>query len=360
MNTNTLLHKAVIAMKELINDYTYKLDVRQKPTDFSRKGKIGFVNLILMTLNYCSKSMQIEINNFFELIDNIEDTVTRPGYLEARSKLKPEAFSKLLDQTIEIAARNHTTLETLNGYRVFAIDGSKLTLEDTISLRAQFGVSGGEHGVAAARLSTLTDVLNSGIIMDAQLSKYEIGERALALRHHERLSRLGISEESIIIYDRGYISADMVSDLNSKKIKYIFRIPKGWNKDIDQLNDGTDTILNIDPKGVPLSVRAVKFLLDSGELETLLISPELEQGIFSFYEMKRIYFLRWGIESNYRVLKSELQIENFTGPTDLFIKQDFYATALLLNLTAFAKLESDKIVSERTALKKTSTNKKQI
>ena len=68
--------------------------------------------------------------------------------------------------------------------------------------------------------------------------------------------------------------------------------------------------------------------------------------------MKDIYFLRWGIESNYRVLKSELQIESFTGTSSLFIKQDVYATAVTLNMAAFAKLESDEIILERTAPKK--------
>jgi len=68
--------------------------------------------------------------------------------------------------------------------------------------------------------------------------------------------------------------------------------------------------------------------------------------------MKEIYFLRWGIETNYRVLKSELQIESFTGTSSLFIKQDVFATAIILNLTAFAKLETDEMIQERTAQKK--------
>ena len=354
-----LLEQAAEIIKERVNDIEFKIDARQYPTDFSRKGKLGFANTIMISLNYCAKSTQVEIDNFYEHIGQPECTVTSAGYLDARSKLKPEAFSILLDDTIQLAAGSHPLLKTIDGYRIYAIDGSVLILEDTISLRGEFGVAGGENGVASARLSTLTDVVNSGIIMDVQLTKYSIGEREAALNHHKKIVELGIEDNSVILYDRGYISEQMVSDLNSKGIHYVFRLPRGWNKTIDRLEVNTDTILHIKPKGVPLIVRIVKFALDNGEIETLLLAPELPPDIFTFERMKDIYFLRWGIECNYRVLKSALQIECFTGTSSLFIKQDVYATAITLNLAAFAKLQSDEIIQERTAQKKTNIRKRQ-
>ena len=273
--------------------------------------------------------------------------------MDARSKLKPEAFGMLLEDTVEMAANGHPTLRTYNGYRLYAVDGSIVILENTIALRSEFGVSGGKNGVASGRLSTLVDVMNCGIIMDTQFTKYSIGERESALRHHEKLSNLGINGESIILYDRGYISEQLVRDLNSKHIHYIFRVPKGWNETVDSLSVDTDTTTEIVVNKRALKVRIVKFSLDSGEIETLLIDPALPADIFTFENLKYIYFLRWKIETNYRVLKSELPLEHFTGTSSLFIKQDVYATALLLNLTAFAKLESNKIIDERTSQKKT-------
>ena len=354
-----LISQAAEAIKERLVDYLYKLDVRQNPTDFSRNGKLGFTNLILLSLNFRARTSQIEIEDFYDIIGKPECSVTTPGYMEARSKLKPEAFSMLLDETIKLAAGEHPTLKTYESYRIYAVDGSIVTLEDTIALRGEFGVSGGENGVASARLSTMTDVLNCGIIMDAQFTKYSTGERESALRHHERLVELGITDKSIIMYDRGYISEQMVSDLNSKHIHYVFRVPKGWNKTVDNLEADTDTILEIQVRKTKLTVRIVKFLLDNGEEETLLIDPSLPTDVFTFEKMKKLYFLRWGIESNYRVLKSGLQLENFTGTSSLLIRQDVYATALLLNMTAFSKLESDQIIEENTSQKKTNMHKKQ-
>jgi len=150
-------------------------------------------------------------------------------------------------------------LQRYEGYRLFAVDGSIVTLEDTLALRGEFGVSGEENGVASGRLSTMTDVLNSGIIMDAQFTKYSIGERESAIRHHEKLQALGIEDETIMLYDRGYISEQMVSDLNSKHIHYVFRVPKGWNKTVDSLEVGTDAVIEIKVHKTVLSVRIVKF-----------------------------------------------------------------------------------------------------
>jgi len=352
MDRAPLINQAAEALKNRLNDFEYKIDARQNPTDFSRNGKLGFTNLILLSINFRARTTQIEIDDFYDLIGKPECAATTPGYMDARTKLKPEAFSMLLDETIKLAAEEHPTLRTFNGYRMYAVDGSIVILEDTISLRSEFGVSGGANGVASARLSTMADMLNSGIIMDAQFTKYSVGERESAMRHHERLTSLGIGSESIVLYDRGYISERMLNDLNEKNIHYVFRVPRGWNKAVDSIETGTDAEMEIKVRKTTLKVRIVKFLLESGEEETLLIDPTLPAHIFTFDKMKEIYFLRWGIETNYRSIKSGLQLENFTGTSSLFIKQDVYATALLANLTAFVKLESDIIIDERTSQKK--------
>jgi len=157
MCMHSLLHEAARILRIHINDIVYKIDARQNPSDFSRQGKLGLTNTVMLSLNCCAKSLQVEIDNFYEVIGRSECSVTRSGYLDARMKLKPEAFSMLLDDTIKLAAGNHPLLMRLYGYRLYAIDGSTIILEDTIALRGEFGVSGGEKGVASGRLSTLNE-----------------------------------------------------------------------------------------------------------------------------------------------------------------------------------------------------------
>ena len=80
-----LLEQAAEIIKMRVNDIVFKIDARQYPTGFSRQGKLGFVNVIMLSLNYCAKTLQVEIDNFYERIGKPECTVTSAGYLDARS-----------------------------------------------------------------------------------------------------------------------------------------------------------------------------------------------------------------------------------------------------------------------------------
>ena len=60
-------------------------------------------------------------------------------------------------------------------------------------------------------------------------------------------------------------------------------------------------------------------ILDTGEVEVLLTN------LTENFDFKHLYFLRWGVEIEYDVLKNALEIENFSGRTETAIKQDFYA-----------------------------------
>ena len=54
-----------------------------------------------------------------------------------------------------------------------------------------------------------------------------------------------------------------------------------------------------------------------------------------------LYFERWKVETAYDLIKSKLQLENFSGKTKVSVSQDFYATMYLANIAAFAAEEAD-------------------
>ena len=76
-----------------------------------------------------------------------------------------------------------------HGYRVSAIDGSKLQIPDDQTLKIFFGTMGKDNNAATAQASALYDVLNN-VIIDAQLEPLATGERELAARHIDVLSKL--------------------------------------------------------------------------------------------------------------------------------------------------------------------------
>lgn len=280
--------------------------------------------------------MKTEIDNFFERVLNYDYSVSKQAYFAARSKLTVEAFSMLFDTTIKVALGEYTQYKKWRGYRVAAIDGTTLTLEDTPSLRGYFGVCGGEDCAPAARVSTLTDVLNSGIIIDAQIDQYKRGERDLAMIHHQKLVEHGASDKFIIIYDRGYISEELLRDFTQKDIKFLCRVKRRQYPQVDRQRRD-DAQINLLIKKNTYRVRVIKIELDTGETETLITN--LTGALYPYSCFKELYALRWGIETSYHTIKEILKAEIFSGTSQLLVLQDFFATMTLKNVLAFTKME---------------------
>lgn len=257
----------------MIFSYEYKCDARQKPEYFNREGgKIGFTNMIAIILNFLTKSMQTELDKFFEYVLKKTERVTKQAFFDARYKLKAAAFKMLFDGTAESAS--HTSeLRTYKGYRVLATDGTTLKLEDTYSLRAYFGTEGGGNGCATARASVIVDVLNEGLILDARIDKLACSEQELAMMHYARLLALQIEQPPILLYDRNYASADMFVKLSNTA--FLFRLKRKFNAQIDRMPLG-DRVMEITVKKRTFRLRVLKFKLSTGEIETLIINlPEV-------------------------------------------------------------------------------------
>lgn len=332
--------EAVRRISEVIDDFGYKCAARQKQTYFSREGaKIGFANMVVFTLNFVRKSAQIELDRFFEQILQSRDRASKQAFSEARFKLTVDAFRLLFLETAKMAADSRD-LTTYKGYRVLPVDGTKLQLEDTYALRGYFGVDGGELGCASARASVVTDILNGGLILDAQIGRLSCGERELFARHFAMLKELGI-ENPLLIFDRGYASADLFEALGGTP--FLFRLQRSFNAEIDRMKLG-ECVKPLKIKGREFRLRILKLKLSSGEEEILVTN--LPKSAISSSDLKELYRLRWGVETAYRLIKGALQIENFTGTSQLIVQQDFFATMFLKNMVAFAKLDCDEIVTE--------------
>ena len=62
---------------------------------------------------------------------------------------------------------------------------------------------------------------------------------------------------------------------------------------------------------------------------------------------KEIYGWRWGVETFYDIVKTRLQLENFTGKTAESIKQDFYATIYITGLETMLTEPAEEQLSQR-------------
>jgi hypothetical protein len=327
--------------EELLNDVIFMCESRLKPTYFTREGnnKLNFVSLMLFALNFVRKSIQIELDDFFKLLNPEEMGITKQGYSEARKKISPTAFIKLSDAIISWFYENDG-FKTFNGYRLCAIDASILELNNSKRLRNAFGFAEGGKDVRLARAmaSGIYDLENDMMIVST-IAHFHSSERDLAIEMIEKLKKMGLKND-LLLFDRGYPSRDFIAYLENSSLKYVMRSKTAGTaiKEIKQTKD-PDQIVEIKVKGKVFKIRVLRFLLDS-RVEEVLITNLWEESM-GIQEFKELYFRRWGIESKYDELKNKLQIQNFTGDTVLSVEQDFYASIYLSNMVALAKQEAD-------------------
>jgi len=319
-----------------------------KDQDFTRNRKQPFSATLLFMLNLLRRSLAIEIDGFVRHVNEklfsggIAHYFTSSAFIQNRQKIKPEVFQYLSEVIIEnFYTTDNSNLQFLKGFRILAVDGSRITLPLTTDLKSRYGVSKNQsqREVVQARASVLYDVLNH-IVLDAALENLSLGERELALKHAVQWKK-----DDLIIYDRGYPSYEFIHEHLRENIDCLIRIKTSYNSMVkDFVSQGKKSILTkIYPnerksfkdkeynKNSSIEVRLLRIELPDGEVEvlmtTLLDSTKYPSNMF-----KKLYFLRWGVETFYDELKNKLKVEHFTGYSETSIQQDFYCAIFISNL----------------------------
>jgi len=319
----------------------FKEFARKRAEDFTRTRGMAFEEVILHILTSLKCSTVSSLRRFFLNI-GVALCIAQQSYSEARYKIRVEAFIELFDLTATTMLEN--TSSTWHGYRILAIDGSKIALPSDKKLLAYYGGLGKDKTAPTAQGSVLYDVTND-IIVDALITPMSVGERTLAIRHLEKYASLAPNGKNIIIFDRGYPSFELIELLESLGFTYVMRVKTKFNVDIDSQNKA-DGFVWLKQGNKRIQVRVIKFMLDSGEDEVLITNlTDKRLGKNAF---KKLYFMRWPIEIKYDIVKNKLELENFNTRTTEGIEQDFYATMFLANFAASCAIDvQEEIDKER-------------
>ncbi len=343
MKIKDRFNKGLLTSKNSIEDYSFKCSNRTKETYFTRERKMGFKETIIFMINMIKKSLQIELNDFFETILNKNTSITKQAYSEARQKIEPKAFIELNDKINEVVYKDEFEYRLWNGYRLSAIDGSVLQLPDTELLREEFGyIENQKNKVARAKACCIFDILNK-IVIKSKIDVYKASERAMAKELILQILK-DRTDAELILFDRGYPGADFFAFLKENNIDFLMRAKINFSRDIKNAKK-SDQVINTKNGKEILTVRVVRFLLPSG-IEEVLITTLFDEK-YTIKDLKELYFKRWGVEIKFHELKNRLEIENFTGRTKIAIEQDFYASIYLSNMIELARQESDEIVKEK-------------
>jgi hypothetical protein len=320
------------AIRRLIGKLGFKNKSKKREQDFTRERKMGFQKLMYFMLSMIRESSQNAIERFFiKTGENIH--MTQQAFSKARQKIRWQAFRMLFDYGVNVHYVNYADeIQRWNGYRIFAIDGSKLSLPNAPPLRKYFGTSGAGSISPTAQGSILYDVLNK-MVVDARIEPMKIDERTVAEKHIRHLQKLESFEEwkELILFDRGYPSFKLIEELLEQKIHFLMRVRVKFSTAIDALCYG-DHLVELEQDGQLIPLRVIKFRLSSGEVETLI--TDIMDKKISVKTFKKLYFMRWPVETKYNEIKNRLEIENFSGRLVDNIRQDFFGTMLLTNLAA--------------------------
>jgi hypothetical protein len=291
-------------------------------------------------------SLQRELDSFYKEVTGSDFNirhVTKGAFSQARMKLKPEAFVELNTSVVNTFYQEAPWLAWC-GLRLLAVDGSRLVLPHHPSIIEEFG----QHFMgpfadspkSLALCSMLYDPLNL-LTIDARLSPYASSERDLLYQHLAH-----VKEGDLLLLDRGYPSIALLFLLTAKNIHFCVRMKEDWwitikefkesglqekivefslpTKDKHLLKDYPDFIDDT------IGCRLVRVDLPNGETEILCTSL-LDQNI-TCDNIKGLYPLRWNEEEAYKLLKSRIEVENFSGKTSTAVKQDFYAKIFMMSL----------------------------
>ncbi|WP_321316457.1 hypothetical protein [Labilibaculum sp.] len=130
--------------------------------DFTRDRVLTFSITLLFMMNFLRKSLALEIFNF---VKNIKvKSFSKSAFVQCRKKINPLVFKELSQVlTHEFYTDNDESVKLWKGFRLLAVDGSRITLPDTKELRGIYGATKNQSttSVVQGRLSVLYDVLNN-------------------------------------------------------------------------------------------------------------------------------------------------------------------------------------------------------
>lgn len=357
-------YKGLSTIRSKIQSNELKEKWRKSITDFTRKRKMDFEKLIHYILNKKGLSTNMEINNFFNKIN--EDTdMSAQSLLDQRLKLKPEVFVELNEDYLKgfYSEYRETDVKSYKGYILKAIDGTDFEIPNTERSKDAFGRVKAREGESIPRtsVSMCYDVLN-GYIIDVIPEKYRSNEIYMAKRHMRKDQKITEKYDSIYIMDRNYVSFDFLAFLQKNDIKFLSRLNLGYYTKETESMKTKDEIVEIAhtkermkrkyfedketreyAKENKIEVRILKYVLKTGEEEYLITN--LKE--FSYEELFEIYGKRWNIETLYNSLKNKLQIEKFTSSKEEIIKQDIYASTLVYNMVQTMKNEAKEDIEQK-------------
>ena len=338
-----MLKKFIEFTKLIVNTTEFMEKFRKSKKDFIRNRKVSFAMNILLIFACLKRSIQTGIDQFIIDMDTEFNTYSKQAFSKRRQCILPEAFQELYRLSTEFFYKE-ANYKTYSGYRILAVDGSKVNLPYNKELMEIYGCQKSTNNLIQSLVSCLTDVLNN-VILDGIMAPCNGNERELAKQHILNLSKIK-TDKDIILFDRGYPSAELMQYIDQTGFKYIMRCSTSFVASINKKKFINDDIIKhkFKKNGKEVTFRILRFSISDNTTE-ILVTNIFEE--FSISNFKELYNMRWGIEKTYNCIKNKFGLESFSGTKPVCILQDFYANLYLYNALAMLMYENNKKTPEK-------------
>lgn len=348
---------------------------RASPEYFTRKRSLPFTTLVLFLINFLKGSIQDELSWFFKHINNSVlpiAEVSASAFCQARKKLKPDTFRILNSKFITVAYQHQKNLRHWKGFRLVAADGTSIHVPDSPQILDHFGNSTNSVGTITpmAQVLGLYDPLNAYMI-DCEIGGFKSDERKQLYSLLDRLRK-----NDLLLLDRGFPAYWVFSAILSQGTNFLCRLPIGkWKIAKELLTSGQkeqlitlkadsknrETCQHFNLPTEELKLRIIHIVLPNGDSE-VLITNLTDFDEYPYEDFSDLYHKRWWIEEDFKLLKSRLKIETFTGISPLAIYQDFHAKLFAHNVAMLLKSSADQALAEQGKKKKHrhQTNRTQV
>ncbi|MDE6954035.1 MAG: IS4 family transposase [Erysipelotrichales bacterium] len=357
-----------------ILDNSRSLFVENPDTDFIRNRKLDFSTVINNIISMEAGSLKDEL---LKLNDYSIDTPTASAFIQARNKIKVDAFKSLFNNFNKKTSK----LKSYKGYRLLAVDGSEEPIDNTFRDK-ETTVRNCNHlgnSYSAFHINASYDLLEctyDNIIIQGEAEKNENGA------FNEIVDRYN-GPKAIFIADRNYESYNSFEHVVHSGNKYLIRVKDitssnnitrslGPFPDTDEFDIDVSRILTIKQtneirknpqiyKFIPANqrfdylskdkpfydfqCRTVRIKITEDTYECIITS--LDRDEFSMEDIKELYNKRWGIETSFRQVKYAIGLHALHSKKRKLIKQEIYARLLLYNFCQRI-VQDIKIVKKKT------------
>lgn len=276
------------------------------------------------------------------LPDSQTPFVSKSAAAQARQRVGSEPLKWLFDHSAQHWSSQDRRAYIFKGLQLFAMDGTTLRTHDNAELRSHFGAQQYSSGAIASypqvRGVTLTS-LPTHIVHSAAFGPYGTNEMLYA-----KQLIADIPDESLTVFDRGFLAAEILCTLTQQGTDRHFIIPAKSNTkwEVIEGDENNCTVrMRVSPqaraKNADLpeywQARAIT-VIDAQARKRILLTSLIDRKRYKPIDISRCYDRRWGIETSYRELKQTMLGAALTlrSKTVDGVYQEVWGTLIAYNL----------------------------